>query len=79
MKACININKVLKIALLMVFSLWVGYAVGYHRGERADQRAWWASVRLDSQGNRVFDGPQPKGEFDAYYVRQNPIPEKLGR
>ena len=63
MKASITINGVLKLGVLMVLSIWAGYAAGYRHGVRDDQREWWASVRLDSQGNRVFLGPQAKLEF----------------
>ena len=82
MKASISVNGVLKLAILMLLSLWAGYAAGYRHGVRDDQREWWASVRLDSQGNRVLLGPQAKAEFNRYFVRQNPIPpipDKLDR
>ena len=79
MKASANIKGVLKLVVLMLLSLWAGYALGYRNGVRDDQREWWASVPFDSQGNRVFLGPQAKVEFDAYSVRRNPIPDKLDR
>jgi hypothetical protein len=79
MKASITINSVLRLAFLMLLSLWAGYAAGYRHGVRDDQREWWASVRLDSQGNRVFLGPPGKTEFEAYFTRQNPIPDKLDK
>jgi hypothetical protein len=79
MKKSITLNGALKLSVLMLLSLWTGYAIGYHRGMRDDQREWWASVRLDSQGNRVFDGPQAVASFDPYFERQNPIPDKLGK
>lgn len=79
MKASITSKGVLKLALFVLLSLWAGYATGYRHGVRDDQREWWASVRLDSQGKLVFFGPQAKSEFDPYFVRQNPVPEKLDR
>jgi hypothetical protein len=63
----------------MLLSLWGGYALGYHRGVRDDQREWWASVQMDSQGNQVFLGPQVKKGFDAFFVQRNPIPDKPER
>lgn len=79
MKAFTNINGVLKFAVLMLLSLWAGYAAGYRHGVCDDQREWWASVRLDSQGNRVFLGPQPRAGFDPNSVRQNLISDKVDR
>jgi len=77
MKRLISVNGVLRITVLMLLSLWVGYATGYHRGLRDDQRQWWSSARIDSQGNRVFLGPQAVASFDTFFERQNPIPDKL--
>jgi len=74
-----TLKGALKVAVLMLLSLWAGYAIGYHRGMRDDQREWWSSVRLDSQGNRVFDGPRAVASFDPYFVRQNPIPDHPGK
>jgi hypothetical protein len=79
MKASNSIKGVLTVAGLVLLSLWAGYAIGYHRGVRDDQREWWASARLDTQGNRVFLGPQAVATFDAPIVRQNPIPDRVGK
>lgn len=67
------------LAVIVALSVWVGYAAGYHRGVFDDQREWWASIRIDPQGNRVFDPPQGKAEFDPYYVRRNTIPDRVDR
>ena len=79
MRPNVNMKRASRLAVLVVLLLWVGYATGYRRGMHDDQREWWASVRFDSQGNRVFDGPRAKSGFDPYYVRQNTIPDKLDR
>jgi hypothetical protein len=71
MKTTLNISGLLRIAVVILVSLWVGYAAGYHRGVR-DDTAW-----VDSRGNRLFVGPQPEAIFDTLFVRQNPIPVKI--
>jgi hypothetical protein len=77
MKNSITNKATLIGASLVVFALWEGYALGYHHGVRDENREWWSTVRLDSQGNRVFLGPQAKGQFDAPFTVRNSIPDKL--
>ena len=74
-----SVKAALILAIPMLLSLWAGYVVGYRRGVRDDQREWWASVQLDSHGNRIFLGPQAKAAFNDYSGRQNPIPDKSGK
>jgi len=64
-------------AFLVVFALWAGYALGYHHGVRDEEDRWWSSTHLDSQGNRVFHGPQAKAQFDASFTVRNSIPDKV--
>jgi hypothetical protein len=79
MKKHINVKVTLRATVLVLLSLWIGYAAGYHRGVQHDQREWWSSVRVDAHGNAVFLGPQAKAEFDPFLIERNPIPGEVHR
>ena len=65
--------------MLLFLALLVGYVWGYRSGVRDDQRGWWESVRVDSQGNRVFLGLQATPGFDNFFAQRNQVPCKFER
>jgi hypothetical protein len=76
-EAFINARRLLGLGALMLLSLWIGYAIGYGHGVQEGEDQWWASARLDLQGDRIFPDREVAPSFDSLFVRQNPIPEKL--
>ena len=50
--------------LLALVVLWAGFALGYHRGVRAEQRAWQSTAEMDNNCHRiVYRYPYTHGVF----------------
>ena len=48
-------KRTITAAVLVLFGLWFGYALGYHQGVRNEQKAWASTYTLDSNGRPIYN------------------------